>query len=262
MFEIFQISWTVLKENWKSFSFLLLVSLAIAIYNYSNTELVYEAEYVGAPYYETASDVAYKVKELKVAINDNDQAYINRYVSDSLNVYELTNAIVKKESKGADYTFKHIKVKLKVDVLDSTNLDLWDRQLHQFYIRSSNIEGNQYRGREVLIERLEELSKQHYGYDVSARNKTDNLLRLLKIDLQRDKMVLTDSNMVDILFARYIAEYRNSMGVNKINSLVSSHHLKEEQVAKLWTFIYTFLGPAFLVLFFWSSYIDYSQNRK
>lgn len=262
MFETFNISWIIIKQNWKLFLVLILISFAVASYKLSNTKRVYEAHYVGAPYYETATDVTYKIKELSIAINDKDQAYINKYLGDSINVNDFTNARVQKKATPADYTFKHIKIELLVDVIDSNNISIWDRRLYQFYVNSSNIKDNKYRGREVLKERIKLLADKQYNYDVSAKNDSDLYLNILNGYLKRDSVVVSDSNMVDLVFARYIAEYRNSIGVNQITSLTSSHHLKKEQAAKLWNFLYILFGPAFLVLLIWAAYIDYKSERK
>tara|TARA_B100000795_G_C22675424_1_gene389582 strand:- start:158 stop:943 length:786 start_codon:yes stop_codon:yes gene_type:complete len=261
MFEVFNISWVIIKQNWIFFSVSVLISCAVACYNLSNVKVVYEAHYIGAPYYETATDVTYKVRELSVAINDKNQAYINMYLSDSINVNDLRNATVKKESKAADYTFKHIKVRLLVDVNDSNNLSVWDRKLHDFYVKASNIKNNQYRGREVLKERIKILADKQYGYDVSAKNDSDLYLNILKGYLERDTVIVSDSNMVDLVFARYIAEYRNSIGVNQIDSLISSYRLKNEQDSQLWKFLYTLFGPSFFILLLWSSYKDYKFHK-
>jgi hypothetical protein len=262
MFEILRIIKGILKQNWKSFSILFIISFSYATYEVVQSELVFEANYIGAPYYETATDVTYKVKELSVAINDNDQNYINKYLSDSLNVFDLNNAITTKERKSADYTFKHIKVKLSVDVLDSSNLHMWDTKLHQFYRNASNIKGNQYRGREVLKERIAILAEKQYGYDISANNDSIKYLSILSGYLQRESVVVSDTNMVDLVFARYIAEYRNSIGINQINTLSSSHHLKKEQIKLFSSFIYTAFGPLFFILFIWSAYIEYKANKE
>jgi len=55
--------------------------------------------------------------------------------------------------------------------------------------------------------------------------------------------------------------YRNSIGVNQIDSLISSHRLKNEQDSQLWKFLYTLFGPSFLILFLWSSYKDYKIHK-
>jgi hypothetical protein len=261
MFDILRISKEIIKRNGKLFSGLTLITFSIAIYNLLTTELVFEANYTGAPYYETASDVTFKVKELCAAINDNDQEYINKYVGDSLDVKDLTNALGKKLQHSSDYTFKHIKVKLSVDVLDSTNLSLWDKKIHQFYLNASNNKDNLYRGREVYKERISILAEKQYGYDVSDKNDSLKYLNILKFYLGQDSLNISDSNMVDLVFARYIAEYRNSISVNQITTLTSSHHLKKEQILLFSSFIYTSIAPLFILLFFWTSYLDYKQSK-
>jgi hypothetical protein len=261
MFEVFNISWVIIKQNWIFFSVSVLFSCAIASYNLLNVKVVYEAHYIGAPYYQTATDVAYKVRELCAAINDKDQAYINTYLSDSINVNDLSNGTVQKEAKAYDDSFKHIKIKLLVDVNDSNNLSLWDKKLHEFYVKHSNTKNNQYAGREVLKERIKILADKQYGYDLSAKNDIDLYLNILKVSLERDTVIVSDSNMVDLVFARYIAMYRNSIGVNQIDSLISSHRLKNEQDSQLWKFLYTLFGPSFLILFLWSSYKDYKIHK-
>lgn len=262
MFEILKISKSILLRNWFLFCILSIITFSTATYNLITSELVFEANYIGAPYYETASDVTYKLKELAVAINDNDQAYINKYLSDSLNVNDLQNAIIKKERKSADYTFKHIKVKLSVDVLDSSNLEIWDRKLHQFYTNASNIKENTYRGREVLKERISILAEKEYKFDVSEKNDSLKYLKILKGYLKRDSVIVSDSNMIDLVFARYIAEYRNSISVNKINTLTSSHHLKKDQTELFSSFLYTSIAPLFILLFFWASYLEYKSMKE
>ena len=262
MFEILDLSKLILKRNWILFSVLSITTFSIATYNLITTEIVFEANYIGAPYYETASDVTYKVKELSIAINDNDQEYINNYLSDSIDVNDFNNAKTTKEKMPADYTFKHIKVKLHVDVIDSSNLKVWDRKLHQFYINASNIKGNIYRGREVLKERISILADKEYGYDTSAENDSLKYLTILKGYLEREKVIVSDSNMIDLFFARYIAEYRNSIGVNQINTLSSSHHPKKEQAKLFAAFLYTSISPLFILLFFWSGYHEYKGSKK
>lgn len=257
MFEILIFIKLILKRNWIFFSVLSTITFSIATYNLITSKIIFEASYIGAPYYETASDVTYKIKELSMAINDNDQEYINKYLSDSIDVNDFTNAKIKKERMPADYTFKHIKVKLLVDVIDSTNLKVWDRKLHQFYINASNVKGNIYRGREVLKERISILADKEYGYDTTAENDSLKYLNILKGYLERDSVIVSDSNMIDLVFARYIAEYRNSIGVNQIITLSSSHHPKKEQIELFSTFLYTSLSPLFILLFFWSAYLEY-----
>ncbi len=261
MFEILNISKGIIQRNWILFSVLTVVTFSIASYNVASSELVFEASFVAAPYYETANDVHYKVKELSVAINDNDQEYINKYVGDSLDVHDLTNASSKLDRNHSDFTFKHIKLKLEVDVTDSSNLELWDKKLHEFYLSSSNCEENQYRGREVLKERISILAEKQYHYDVSEKNDSLKFLNILKFYLNQDSLTISDSNMVDLVFARYIAEYRNATSVNKVISLSSSHHLKKEQIVLFSAFMYTAFGPLFILLFFWAAYIEYKQNK-
>ena len=261
MFEILNFSKKILKRNWILFLVLSIITFSTATYNLITSEIVFEANYTGAPYYETASDVTYKVKELSMAINDNDQEYINKYLSDSVDVNDFNNAKTKKERMPADYTFKHIKVKLLVDVLDSSNLKVWDRKLHQFYINASNIKGNIYRGREVLKERISILADKEYGYDTSDENDSLKYLTILKGYLEREKVIVSDSNMIDLFFARYIAEYRNSIGVNQINTLSSSHHPKKEQIEMFSSFLYISLSPLFIILFFWSGYLEYKASK-
>ena len=261
MFEILNLSKLILKRNWILFSVLSIITFSSAIYNLITSKHVFEANYIGAPYYETASDVSYKVKELCMAINDSDQEYINNNLSDSIDVNDFNNAKTSKEKMPADYTFKHIKVKFRVDVIDSSNLKVWDRKLHQFYINASNIKGNIYRGREVLKERISILADKEYGYDISAENDSLKYLNILKGYLDRDKVIISDSNMIDLFFARYIAEYRNSIGVNQINTLSSSHHPRKEQIDLFSTFLYISLSPLFIILFFWSGYLEYKASK-
>ena len=261
MFEILIFSKLILKRNWILFSVLSTITFTTAIYNLITSEIVFEANYTGAPYYQTASDVTYKVKELSMAINDNDQEYINKYLSDSIDVNDFNNAKTEKEKMPADYTFKHIKVKLLVDVIDSTNLKFWDKKLHQFYINASNIKGNIYRGREVLKERISILADKEYGYNTSEKNDSLKYINIVKRYFARDSVIVSDSNMIDIVFASYIAEYRNSIGVNQINTLASSHHPKKDQVELFSTFLYISLSPLFILLFFWSGYLEYKGSK-
>ena len=117
MFEILDLSKLILKRNWILFLVLSIITFSIATYNLITSEIVFEANYTGAPYYETASDVTYKVKELSMAINDNDQEYINKYLSDSIDVNDFNN------DENCNYDFLTNNDNLDNNNIDNNNID-------------------------------------------------------------------------------------------------------------------------------------------
>lgn len=262
MFEALKISREILKKQRWFFALVFLISCGISYYDWSTQEPVYEASYVAAPYYETAADVTYKVKELAEAINGNNQTYINKNLSSSLNVHSLGNAVVKKHNKPADYTFKHIKVLLTVEVTDSNQLDLWDQELKKFYTIHANNPENQYRGREVLKERIKIISENYYDYDVSDENKEDDFVKLINFFFNRDSLVISDTNKIDLVFAQYLAEYRNARTVNEIITFNSSFHRVSTESTLIKNLVYIPFSPSLILLFLFSAYEESKRNAK
>lgn len=259
MYEAIKISLELLKKHKLLFIVVFLISSGVSFYEWNNEEKVYEANYIGAPFYETAADVDFKVKELATAINDNNQAYIDKYLSDSLDVKSVRNATTKKINRPADFTYKHQKVSLIVEVLDSSSTPQWDKELRRFYISVANNPENEYRGREVLEERIKAIAINHYKYDVSDLNEEDQYLKILNYFFNKDSIVVSDSNKIDLVFARYIAELKNSKSVNEIATLTSSYHEVTQATSRFRSFLYIPFGPLLIILFIWSALIE---NRR
>lgn len=261
MYEALKISRAIVKKNKWFFLAVLFISIGVSVFKFYTETTSYKAQYIAAPYYESAADVKYKVEELAKAINENNQNYINKHLSKSLNVSDLSNAKVKKDNKPADYTFKHIKVRLLVDVVDSSNIKSWDKYLHTFYEKTANDTSKLYRGREVLKERLNTIAKNNYAYDISDANHEDHYLNLIKFFTNRDSITISDSNMIDLVFAQYIAEFRNSKQVNEIITLESSFHEEVDQINYSLHFFFLPFGPFLLIVFLWSAYEESKKNH-
>lgn len=259
MFQMLIHSWEVLKKRWKLFLLTFIASLTLASIDYCFPTKTFRASFIAAPYYETATDVSIKVKELASAVNAGNQKYINNYLDSSLNVSDLENAQGKIKWNHSDYTYKHVKVVFSADVMFSKDLEKWDKALLNFYTENSNDTNCYYRGREVVKERLRLLTKDQYQYDISAKNDSDYILKITRGYMERDSMMINDSNMFELVLARYIGEYKNSITVNPVTNLSESYNLSEFVQFPLRRFLVIAFSPIFIGLFLFAAFREYKS---
>lgn len=256
MFSVLLEGYRIFIKYWKFFTLLVLVSVGVATVVVNSLEIKYEANYIAAPYFETATDATLKLKEVAAAINDNNKEYISKNLSDSLDPNDFTNASVKKMQTNIDISMKHVKVKFMVDVINPNNLDQWDRAIKRQFHLANQLPGNYYRSREINMERMKAIMKDRYEYDISEANDSDDVLTVLKYYNKKDSLSINDSNMIDLLFAKYKVEYFNSLKVNTITNFNSSYHEKEEQFEKPTIFLSMSFLPLFIILFVLIAYVN------
>lgn len=211
-----------------------LISISYATYNIYTSNIKYRASFRVAPYYELADDLN--------SVIDNYCHYDSK-TANKLKEYGVTSLKSKVRSKKANYSFKHLKVHVDLEL----NVDLYsekvDSLLQKIISDFMQRDLSGYRGLKVWEERIKLLKQK------DSRNfKNDSVFAFYKNDFLKQNIHLTNEQVVKIVLGQTIGEYKSALKPISIISVSDSIHQVKPVLSNLEMFLMITFLPTILTI--------------
>lgn len=222
------------------------LSVITAIVNESIYKQKYVASFEMAPFYEVANDLGQEFKRLHKAIEAKDSLRVYSILGQRVPLNFIDRSSYVKRNKGADYSFKHINLRLSLIIDDSSRVQLkkWDKILFRFCDKYISDSIRNYRGIQVWKEKLKYFEESNY-----KKFPNDSMYGFYKSTYLDQDVKLSESTLNKLIYLQTLGEYKSGFINNYYQNLETSIRLIPRSFKWYELFLMISFSPVLLITF-------------